>query len=92
MLTARLLCLTMCGIFLAGMAKARKKIVPKKRVTWTFQPDEDVRQLVEAYLQRAPARGELTRLLNQAVRLKHKPATAALAKAAKILGIGGGND
>jgi hypothetical protein len=82
----------MCAKVWAGIVKARKNKVVKKRVTWTFQPDDDVRKLVEEYLKHAPGRGEMTRLLNQAVRMKHKAAIGAFAKAAKILGVGGGSD
>jgi hypothetical protein len=46
-----------------------KKIVRKKRVTWTFQPADDVQTAVKELLGDLPERGELTKLINAAVRL-----------------------
>ena len=59
-----------------------KKIVaaraPKKRVTWTIQPSDDVLALVEQVLGKNPERGALTRLINTAVRAKHNDAYLAV--------------
>jgi hypothetical protein len=59
-----------------------KKIVaaraPKKRVTWTIQPTDDVLQLVERVLGKNPERGALTRLINTAVRAKNEAAYLAV--------------
>ncbi len=43
----------------------------RKRETWTFQPDEDVIELAKALFGEKMSRGDRTRLLNEAVRLKY---------------------
>ena len=59
----------------------QKKIAsspPKKRVTWTIQPTDDVLQLVERVLGKNPERGALTNLINTAVRAKSDAAYLAV--------------
>lgn len=51
---------------------------PKKRVTWTIQPSSDVLALVERVLGKKPERGELTKLINAAVRSKNREAYLAV--------------
>ena len=50
----------------------------KKRITWTIQPSDDVLKLVERVLGQNPERGELTRLINAAVRAKNEDAYLAV--------------
>ena len=65
-----------------SLKKSSKKIVaasaPKKRVTWTIQPSDDVLQLVERVLGPNPERGALTKLINTAVRAKNHAAYLAV--------------
>ena len=50
----------------------------RKRPTWTFQPEDDVRKLVEDAIGKSPERGEFTKLVNAAIRTKYKQAVVAL--------------
>ncbi|MEI8290266.1 MAG: hypothetical protein WCH99_12415 [Verrucomicrobiota bacterium] len=64
------------------LKKTSKKIVaapaPKKRITWTIQPSDDVLRLVEKVLGKNPERGALTQLINTAVRAKGHAAYLAV--------------
>ena len=48
------------------VSKSRKR----KKPTWTFQPDEDVRKLVDQMLGQI-SDADRTALINEAIRLKH---------------------
>jgi len=60
------------------MKKTPKKVTRRVR-TWTFQPDDDVRELVERLFPEA-SRGQRTALVNEAIRLKHPAAAISLAE------------
>lgn len=52
----------------------------RRRPTWTFQPDDDVRALVESRFGPNLTRGQKTALINEAIRIKHAEAAVSLAE------------
>lgn len=57
--------------------KHHKKNSEKKRETWTFQPSDDVKDMVKSLGISAATRGERSRLLNDAMRNMAKLAGAS---------------
>jgi hypothetical protein len=51
----------------------------RKKTTWSFQPDDDVRKLVEDNVGNL-SRGEKTALINEAIRVRHAAAAISLAE------------
>lgn len=49
----------------------------RRRETWTFQPDDDIAELLNRILGDSPSRGERTQFINDAIRFQY-PETAII--------------